>query len=358
MTIVIGDPVCERAPVVFIYVTCECGQEFETSEANAAKRTLCPICGRVLTLPRAPIPPEPTALDHAALHISDESVRAVTSRAAIASLVLGVLFFLGCLSGLPAILVGGRALRHIATSGGRIKGRGIAILGIVTGLVSCVITVAMMVLAHGEARASVRRVWCASNLKQLAMAMHNYQQYHGCLPPAAITDKDGKPLLSWRVAILPYLDASDLYDEFHLDEPWDSPHNAPLALRTPGRYGCPSNYEQVSGMTNYQVIVGTMTAFRPDYKPVRLDEFTDGVQHTILIAESRQAVPWSKPDDIPVFMMIPLTEIGMPHGRHGDGFNVVMADGAGRFIKNSVNPDSFRAAATRNGSEVISDTEF
>ena len=66
---------------------------------------------------------------------------------------------------------------------------------------------------------------CVNNLKQLGLAFHNYLSANNAFPKAAITDKQGKPLLSWRVAILPYIDQRDLYNKFKLDKPWDSPHN-------------------------------------------------------------------------------------------------------------------------------------
>src|SRR5262245_57022294 len=66
--------------------------------------------------------------------------------------------------------------------------------------------------------------------------MHNYDSEHGALPPAAVTDQSGNPLLSWRVLILPYIEQGDLYNQFHLDEPWDSPHNLTLLERTPMTY--------------------------------------------------------------------------------------------------------------------------
>src|SRR5207244_11694577 len=71
----------------------------------------------------------------------------------------------------------------------------------------------------------------ANNLKQIALAFHNYHDTFGTFPPAAIYSKDGKPLLSWRVAILPYLDQDALYQQFKLDEPCDSAHNKLLLDR-------------------------------------------------------------------------------------------------------------------------------
>ena len=81
---------------------------------------------------------------------------------------------------------------------------------------------------------------CVQQLKRLGLALHEFHEAHGHFPAAAITDKSGTPLLSWRVAILPQLGYQSLYDAFHLDEPWDSPHNLALAAQMPEVFRCPS----------------------------------------------------------------------------------------------------------------------
>src|ERR1700681_2736714 len=96
----------------------------------------------------------------------------------------------------------------------------------------------------------------------MAVAMHIYQEVHGTLPPAAVCDKDGKPLLSWRVLLLPYMEQQALYDQFHLDETWDSPHNLPLLARMPKFYA-PFNGKPTPRpyTTFYRVFVGKGAAF-------------------------------------------------------------------------------------------------
>src|SRR5262249_45964342 len=101
-----------------------------------------------------------------------------------------------------------------------------------------------------------RREACAANLKTLGVAFHNYHNDHGHFPAAALTSKDGKPLLSWRVALLPYLGHAKLYGEFRQDEPWDSPHNLRLLAKMPSVYACPSEPSRRSYSTVYQAVVG------------------------------------------------------------------------------------------------------
>src|SRR5882672_4340583 len=81
-------------------------------------------------------------------------------------------------------------------------------------------------------RGDAKTLATASNdLKQLALAMHNYHSAYGQLPPAAVRDKNGKLLLSWRVLILPYIEQDNLFKEFKLEEPWDSDHNKKLIAK-------------------------------------------------------------------------------------------------------------------------------
>src|SRR5947209_3963892 len=71
-------------------------------------------------------------------------------------------------------------------------------------------------------------------------AMYCHDARHNCFPPAAVFGKDGTPLLSWRVLLLPFIERQDLFDEFRLDEPWDGPHNLPLVIKMPGLYAAPA----------------------------------------------------------------------------------------------------------------------
>ena len=90
-----------------------------------------------------------------------------------------------------------------------------------------------LLCGSGEsARAWGTRGACASNLSQIGEAIASYRSVYG-QPPADILDIQGRPLLSWRVQLLPFMDDPYVFKEFHLDEPWDSPHNLPLAAKMP-----------------------------------------------------------------------------------------------------------------------------
>jgi len=192
-----------------------------------------------------------------------------------------------------------------------------------------------------------RRMISMNKLKQIAFAMHSYQEQHGTLPPPAIYDKEGQPLLSWRVLLLPYLEDAI---QFRLDERWDSETNLRLlhAAPVPYVYAVPEKVQvEHSYMTPYQVIVGQGAAFEPGIG-IALDDFPDGLGQTVLVVETAEMVPWTKPQDLRYASNAPLPKVG---GLFTTGFNVVFADGAVRPLKNGLEPKALRAIITRNGGD-------
>ena len=159
------------------------------------------------------------------------------------------------------------------------------------------VVIALLLPAVQSAREAARRAQCTNNLKQFGLAMHNYHATYNTLPKPAITDKDGKPLLSWRVAILPFLEQQELYNKFKLDEPWDSPHNKALIKEMPTMYMCPSRPNGEPGMTTYCAFVGPGALFEAG-KATGFQDVTDGTSNTLMAVEAKDAVIWTKPDDL------------------------------------------------------------
>ena len=211
--------------------------------------------------------------------------------------------------------------------------------------------VGLLVSGTQSSTAAARRAQCTNNLKQIALAYHNVHAATNAFPAPAIMSADGKPLLSWRVAILPYVDQQELYNKFKLDEPWDSPHNKALIKEMPQVYLCPDRKDAEPGTTTYRVFVGDGALFQ-EGAGTPLQAVTDGTSNTILVAESAEAVPWTKPDDLKFDpdAKPSLYGAGSPHK---GGFNAAMADGSVRFIKNTINPITWKAVITRAGGEVI-----
>ncbi len=192
-------------------------------------------------------------------------------------------------------------------------------------------------------RDAAAQAQCTNNEKQIALAMHNYissTRPKAMFPPAYTTSKDGKPLLSWRVLILPYLEQEALYKQFHLDEPWDSPHNRTLIARMPEVYRCPMESPDAAreGKTRYLAPRGAGTVFR-GAEPVSLKDIKDGTSNTIILVDAGDdlAVTWTRPDDWDV----PADDAALKavfHGHQGrvpPGTLTAFADGAVRFLKES-----------------------
>jgi prepilin-type processing-associated H-X9-DG protein len=208
----------------------------------------------------------------------------------------------------------------------------------------------LMMPAILSAREAARRAQCTNNLKQIALGLHNYETASGAYPKSAITDKEGKPLLSWRVAILPYIEQQTLYQKFKLDEPWDSAHNKALLKEMPLAYACPSRADSESFTTPYQVFTGKGTMFE-DGRGMKRAEITDGWPNTILVAEAEVTVPWTKPDDLR-FDPAAARPLSATGSAHQGGFNVVMADDSVHFIAGTLDRNTFRSLITRNAADL------
>ncbi|MBI1917024.1 MAG: protein kinase [Planctomycetes bacterium] len=199
---------------------------------------------------------------------------------------------------------------------------------------------------------AAERVASANYLRQLGIAMINHNAVYNYLPPHAIFSKNGKPLLSWRVALLPFLPGNDmLYKQFKLDEPWDSPHNKKLLPLMPKVYAPVGKTTREPGLTYYQVFVGTGSVFDGQRKvSVEQVQRADGIQNTLLIVEAGEPVPWTKSEDLPFEPGKPLPKLG---GLFPEGFHAVFCDYSALFIPKETPQDQVRALITWDGREKV-----
>jgi hypothetical protein len=196
-----------------------------------------------------------------------------------------------------------------------------------------------------DVRLAAAKVQSLNNLRQLGLAMHAYQDNYHKLPPANF--RGG---LSWRVALLPYVEQQPLYNQFHLNEPWDSPHNKTLLDRIPKVFAPPPGSAALPNHTFYQVFVGPQAPFNDRLEPT-FASFRDGTSNTFLIVEAGRAVPWTKPEDIVYDANQPLPQLG---GIFRGGFNAVMGDAAGVWVNRTlVNDNTIRALITPAGGEAL-----
>jgi hypothetical protein len=177
-----------------------------------------------------------------------------------------------------------------------------------------------------EAKRRTNLAASKKNLEKLVLAMHSYHDTHNEFPAASILSPDGKPMLSWRVTLLPFLgdEAARLYKEFRLSEPWDSPHNKTLLAKMPRIYAPVAGKPKEPHSTHYQVFTGPNTPFpRVQLRGPKMASFTDGLCNTLLIVEAAEAVPWTKPVDLVVDPKKPLPRLG---GMFEGVFHGAMAD--------------------------------
>ena len=231
--------------------------------------------------------------------------------------------------------------------------RGFTLIELLVVIAIIAVLIALLLPAVQAAREAARRAQCTNNLKQIALAWHNFESATGAFP-TNIRDKKGKALLSWRVAILPYIEQNALYNEFHLDEPWDSEHNRKLADMLPLVYRCPSETAMKPGETGYKSFFGKH-ALLNDERATSLAMITDGTSNTFMVADTDQGVPWTKPEDIDFDSE---KDIVVWKSRHPGGFNVSMCDGSVRFIPLTIKMQTLKALITRDGGEVINADDF
>jgi|GEM_PF-3368421 len=199
---------------------------------------------------------------------------------------------------------------------------------------------------------------CTNNIKAIMLAMHNYHDSNNCFPPVYTVDADNKPLHSWRVALLRYLDPnkSEFYKKIRLNEPWDSEWNKQFHDQCPDAFQCPTMTadEKKAGMTAYSFVVGKDTYPMTSKRPFGLIHITDGSSNTVCVVECKTPVCWMCPDqglkqeDVFRGVTGDQSVIGL---RHNNSFNTGYFDGSVRNIKTDITNDVWKAILTIAGGE-------
>jgi hypothetical protein len=225
----------------------------------------------------------------------------------------------------------------------------VAVVALVIIVLACAgIPLALVIPATTQARNAARRSSSMGHLKQIGLALHNYHDLHGSLPPAVVTDSAGKPLYSGRVLLLPYLEEKALFDAFDKTQAWDSPANIGLSQTTLAVFCDPSNTSPQPGQTDYFFATGRNMAFEVG-ETFSFQDFTDGLSNTIVVVEAQGlGGHWAEPKDIDLTLPMPL-----PTGHYPQGNLVLYGDGSLHTIPTTVPPPTIHALCTRNGGEVV-----
>lgn len=368
-----------------IAFTCECGKGLQARDEHAGRQTKCPACGALLAIPgtsEAILPAYPPSDLERAIERRRAAADAIggrdmgtersapvptpsrTSGKATAALILGLLSLCGFLfTGIPAIILGLLSLRDIRQSGGRLTGKGLAVLGMALAVffpMACAGASALGYVLFGTTIDWVREAGSITqsqnNLRQMGVAMHNYHDAIGRFPlntsvPIGMP-REMQHAQSWRVAILPYVEQGGMFRQYNPNEPWDGPNNRQLLKPTPPIFVHPlaTPEQTAAGLTHYRVFIGPETMFG-EPGGTRITSITDGTSNTIMVVEAAEPVPWMQPEGL---TLDPrggaLPPLG---GLFKSGFNVLMADGSVSMVRKDFNSSMLRAAVTRSGGETL-----
>lgn len=293
-----------------ISFTCpHCGKQTEVAEKFAGQSGPCGSCGQTITVPTMFSP------------------AAAPPAAAVPT---------GAGAGATLLIVGVVAVVVLFVCGG--------------------VLVALLLPAVQAAREAARRTQCTNNMRQIALAFHNYHDTYGTFPPAYIADENGKPMHSWRTLILPFLEQQGVHAQYDFSQPWDSPANLAATSTPIPAYTCPDSTSVTSTETHYMVIIGPGTVFNGS-TAANIASITDGTSNTILVVEvNGTGVNWADPTDLSAATITFPASNGGPGNAgslHPGGLNVAMCDGSVRFVSNSIGQQVFQQMITASGGEVL-----
>lgn len=249
--------------------------------------------------------------------------------------------------------------------------------GLIIGIVAAVcilvcgtpICIGLLLPAVSNVRGAANRMKSSNNMKQMALAAHNYNDTLGELPGNSYSP-DGKPLLSWRVHILPYIEQQNLYAQFKLDEPWDSPNNIKLLSQMPKIYANPNEPELTSktyyrGFSSPGAVFENRPGTRPmlnkqknnqgppgKFEPFSIGSIKDLSSETIFIIEAGDPVEWTKPEDLDASPGKPFPSLGGMKLQK-NRIQVSFLDGSVKHIRSDLPETTLRAMVTHSGGEAI-----
>ena len=212
---------------------------------------------------------------------------------------------------------------------------------------------ALLLPLSRNSRPAAQRMQCSNNLKQIALALHNYEAEYHSFPPAYTVDAEGRLLHSWRTLILPFLDEEPLYDSIDLSRPWDDPANADAYETSPAVFHCPSSRASPS-FTTYLAIVASNGCFHPP-DGRRLSEITDSHSETLMVIELalEEAVHWMAPRDADAQSVLSFDQ--ETRFAHSQGTNAVFTDGRVRFLSAEMSGADRRAMISIAGNDTIAE---
>jgi hypothetical protein len=201
-------------------------------------------------------------------------------------------------------------------------------------------------------KSAAQRMSSINNLKQIALAIITYADANKQFPKDSPA-KLGRPAVSWRVKILPFVEQMSLYNLYKMDEPWDSENNKKVLAAMPAVYRHPKQ-DPASTNSSYFALAGKEGLLATGDNGIKIKQVTDGLSHTLLVVEAEREIPWTKPEDIEVEKgKVP--ELGL---KDSPIFAAAFADGSVRSISKKIDADLFWKLFTRAGGEIVGEDEI
>ncbi len=207
--------------------------------------------------------------------------------------------------------------------------RGFGLVEIVVAIV-ILLGIAVFLLPNvRSARPAARRTQCRNNLKQIVLALRNYEDIYHALPPAYTVDAHGKRLHSWRALILRYLDQPGLYKQIDFSKAWNDPANAKVFAQSPDVYRCPEDRSPL-GHTTYLAVVTPKSCLQPGKGRLLSDIKSLSSTAVVIEVDSAHAVHWMDPSDADEELVLGLnSKSELPHP---GGLLVALLDGSVQFL--------------------------
>jgi hypothetical protein len=271
---------------------------------------------------------------------------------------LAICIPLGILGLLPLYYVYDCAGKILKQAGYKVRFSGLGLLVLVS-FPTLIALIALLLPAVQAAREAARRMQCANHEKQIALAFHSYHDANDAFPPLYTVDENGKPLHSWRVLILPFIEQNALYQKIRLDEPWDSEYNKQFHNVVVPLYACPANKTEGTKNCHYSVIAGgvfTRAKKAGDVTGSNMGGISDGISNTLAVVEVKEAFCWMNPlADVTLeeFVKGINVEGGWVGGKHSGGINVALFVGSTHFLPNNTPKGTLHGLATPNGDENV-----
>jgi type II secretory pathway pseudopilin PulG len=239
------------------------------------------------------------------------------------------------------------------------------VLAVILGIMMliCGILAVLLIPAVSAARTAAKSVQTMNNLKQIGLAMHNYQSAYKSLPSAYSINHAKQPMFSWRVAILPYIEQGQLYQRINFNKPWDADENKFLLDQMPTVFrSALANESLPKGHTTVFTLRDPSSMFKPgsDYAAgVHYSNFSsvsDGLSNTLMVIDlpNHPGVPWTKPDDVtPSEAYVLLSQL-KGHG----GANLCLGDGSVKRQPPEITEEDFNALVSAAGNEQLPPNMF